>query len=414
MLEDMRVSVASEEQFPERRRHAVLLVCGLAIFVEVLGSGIVIPAIPEFAALFSAPDAVMSYAFALFAVAFLVAILPLGYVVDRTGYTGPVIVGGMLSVAAAALCFALAHTIWGFGAGQAFHGAGSAAVWVSAQPLAARVIGVSRRTGLWLSTITIAMGLGLVVGPLIGIVGSFRAPFWIYLAMTLGVAGSAALVLRGTRRAPGDRAARHPGAVMRNPRVLAASVAVLVLYAGVGAAEVLFPLFMDGFGYAKSGIGLLFSLFALCMVVSQPLAGLWIDRVGPGLPTVVGLIAAGAFLTVAVMGEAPSVWAPAFTALGLATGIPISASMVMIATGSRAAQHGAAYSMWNFSFALGYLLGPVIGGTVAAIAGDSLGSETGGLRIAFVVLSVCMVLAAPLVGWLSGQPRTFSDPGGAR
>jgi DHA1 family solute carrier family 18 vesicular amine transporter 1/2 len=387
-----------------RRRRSILLVCGLSLFVDVVGSGIVVPAVPEFAALFGASDAAMGYSFAAFAAAFLLAILPLGYIVDRTGNNQVVVVGGLVSITAAALCFASAESIWVYSLGHALHGAGSAAVWVAAQPLAARVIGASERIGLWFSSITIAMGLGLVVGPIIGIIGTFRTPFWIYVALAGGSCLLAAAVLRGTR-APDHVFEYHVWTVLRNRWVAAAGAAVFVLYAGIGMAEVLFPLYMDALGYSKSGIGALFALLALVMVVSQPLAGRWIDRVGPWFPAGLGLAFVAVTMAVAALGSSYFVWAPSFGLMGLAVGVPVSASMVMIATGSLAAHHGAAYSVWNFSFALGYLLGPVLGGTIAHAAALWGAGEAGSLRIPFLAYSVCVLLALLPLSRLLGSPR---------
>jgi MFS family permease len=377
-------------------------VCGLAIFIDVAGTGIVIPAIPEFASLFGASEAGMGLAFSMFAVAFLLSVLPLGAVVGRTGRIDLVVGAGMAFLALAAVSFALAPSIWVFSLGQAFHGVGSAATWVSAQPLAARLAAGGRRQGIWFSVITIAMGLGLVAGPLIGVVGGLRTPFVIYLVLACAAAVTAVVTLRG--QGVGERSARtRYRTVLRNPRVLAACLVILVLYAGVGMLEVLFPLYMSTQGFEKSGIGVLFFWLAVFLAGSQPFTGRWIDRIGPVTPTVVSLVAIAVLLPLSAFGASFATWIPVFMILGVATGIPVSATMMLIAAGSRAGERGVAYALWNFSFSIGYLIGPALGGTLAQSARGW--GEAAGLRFPFFVLAAATLAAAPVFARLARHRR---------
>src|SRR5665811_1717781 len=89
-----------------------LLICDLAIFVDVTAAGIMSPAIPQFAAIFNASEAAMGYAFSAFAATFLVTALPLGLVVERTGRSGLLVSTGMVSIMTGALLLANAGTIW--------------------------------------------------------------------------------------------------------------------------------------------------------------------------------------------------------------------------------------------------------------------------------------------------------------
>ncbi len=380
----------------------ILAVCGLAIFTDVVGSGIIIPAIPEFATLFGASEAGMGYAFSMFAFAFLVSVLPLGALVDRTGRVDLIVGAGMVLVACAAVSFTLASSIWVFSLGQAFHGVGSAATWVAAQPLAARLAARGRKQGLWLSVITITMGLGLAVGPLIGAIGGLRTPFLLYLALACGATVLAVATLRGQ-----DAGERFVGlryrAVLRNPRIAAACLAILVLYFGIGVLEVLFPLHMSAHGFEKSGIGVLFFWLAIFLVGSQLLAGRWMDRIGPVAPTVVSLVVIAAMLPLSVFGTSFKAWIPVFMILGVATGIPVSATMMLIANSSRAGERGVAYALWNFSFSIGYLIGPALGGTLAEATRGW--GPVGGLRLPFFVLAAVTLAAAPVFARLARRER---------
>lgn len=393
-------TVSSRARYVDPR--LILAVCGLAIFTDVVGSGIVIPAIPEFATLFGASEAGMGYAFSMFGLAFLVSVLPLGVLVDRTGRIDLIVGAGMALVACAAVSFALASSIWVFSLGQAFHGVGSAATWVAAQPLAARLAAQGKRQGLWLSAITISMGLGLAAGPLIGAIGGLRTPFLLYLALAVGAAVLAVVALRG--QVAGERfVGLRYRVVLANPRIAAACLAILVLYFGIGALEVLFPLHMSVHGFEKSGIGILFFWLAIFLVGSQVLAGRWIDRIGPVAPTVASFVVIAAMLPLAVFGASFKAWIPIFMVLGVATGIPVSATMILIANSSRAGERGVAYALWNFSFSVGYLIGPALGGTLAEVARGWSGA--GGLRLPFFVLAGVTLAAAPVFARLARRGR---------
>lgn len=382
----------------------VLAVCGFAIFTELVGTGIVIPAIPDFAALFGASDAAMGYAFSLFALAFLVSVLPLGVVVDRTGRTDLIVGAGMILVALSALAFATASSIWMFSLGQALHGVGSAATWVAAQPLAARLAAGGKRQSLWFGVITLSMGLGLIAGPLLGTIGGLRTPFLIHLVLACAALLVTLVVLRGQDAGERVRGAGY-GAVLRNRRVAAACLGVLVLYVAIGVLEALFPLHMSAHGSEKSGIGVLFFWLAIFLSGSQPLAGRWMDRIGPVAPTVASLVIVAAMLPLAVLGTSFAVWVPVFMILGVASGIPVSATMMLVASASRAGERGVAYALWNFSFSIGYLVGPALGGTLAAAA-ENWGVG-GGLRLPYFAFSVLILGAVPVFGWLARRPRSL-------
>ncbi len=376
-----------------RDPHAVLAVCALAIFTDVVGSGIILPAIPEFAQLFGASEAVMGYAFSTFALAFLLSVLPLGRLVGITGRADLVVAAGMLSMVVAGICFVRADTVWAFVLGQAFHGVGSAGAWVAAQPLAARMAREKAKAGLWFSAITVAMGLGLVIGPLVGAIGDLRTPFFVYIAIAATAVVAALLVLPGAHGPPDGRVIRYR-ATLKNRQVMSACLAIFTLYLGIGVLEVVFPLFMDLHGSEKGGIGVLFFWLAVFLVGSQPLAGRWLDRIGPVTPVVVALAAAVPLFSLAVLGTTFAYWMPVFMLIGIAMGVPVSASMMIISSSARPGEHAAAYALWNFSFSIGYLIGPAAGGLLADVSFDW--PVVGGLRLPFFVFSAFALVSIPL------------------
>src|SRR5660398_220273 len=206
-----------------------LLICDLAIFVDVTAAGIMSPAIPQFAAIFNASEAAMGYAFSAFAATFLVTALPLGLVVERTGRSGLLVGTGMVSIMIGALLLANAGTIWLFVIAQALYGLGSAATWIAGQPLAARVARTSPNKGLGITSMTVATALGIIVGPIIGSISDLGLPFYIYAAMAGITALAAFSLLRGEYEVT-ETNLRQYAVVIRNSRIQAALLGVMVLF----------------------------------------------------------------------------------------------------------------------------------------------------------------------------------------
>jgi len=261
-------------------RFFVLFVCCLVIFTDMVGYSIIAPSIPLFAKLFGASDAVISYAFAAYPIAFLLTIIPFGFVVDRIGKNHLVVGIGMFSLAAACLVLILSESVLTFSLARAFQGIGSAASWVAAQPLAAQQIDTTKKKGLEIGSITVAMGLGMILGPLIGSIGGLRTPFVINLFLALGIGCLSLLSLKGEHLK--KKVVNYDYlSIIKRTNIVIACLVIMFLYASIGMMEVLFPLYLDSLGYTKSSIGILFFVLSLFLVLGQPFTGSWMDRVGP-------------------------------------------------------------------------------------------------------------------------------------
>ena len=259
----------------------ILFICCLVIFTDMVGYSIITPSIPLFAKLFHASDTAISLAFAAYPVAFLIFILPFGFLVDRVGKNHLIIAVGMFSLAAACLSLVMAETIAVFSIGRAFQGIGSAASWVAAQPLAAQQIDSSKKKGLEISSITIAYGLGMILGPLIGSFGGLRTPFYINFVLAACVGLVALVWLRGAEMS--ERMLDYDYlAIIRRPGIVVACLTIMLLFASLGMMDVLFPLYMDSLSYTKANIGTLFLILSIFLVLGQPLTGLLLERRGQG------------------------------------------------------------------------------------------------------------------------------------
>ncbi len=371
----------------------VLFVCCLVIFTDMVGYSIITPSIPLFAKLFEASDAAMGYAFAAYPVAFLITIMPFGIMVDRIGRNHVIIGLGMFSLAAACILLVTSNSIVTFSLARAFQGIGSAASWVAAQPLAAQKIDTSKKKGLEISSITIALGLGMILGPLIGSIGGLRTPFYINFFLALAIGLLAFFSLKGESTL--EKVSSYDYlAIMRRSGIIIACLTIMFLYASVGMMEVLFPLYMDSLGYGKSGIGALFFVLSLFLVLGQPFTGRWMDRVGPYLPIFLGFFLVSLTLSLMILFKSFALWIPVFIVFGISLGMLLSASMLLVAENSRPGEQGSAYGIWNLSFSVGYLLGPSAGGTLSEFFHakvPTIGSQAPFFIFSILILS-CLIV----------------------
>jgi len=379
-----------------------LLICDLAIFVDVTAAGIMSPAIPQFAAIFNASEAAMGYAFSAFAATFLVTALPLGLVVERTGRSGLLVSTGMVSIMIGALLLANAGTIWLFVIAQALYGFGSAATWIAGQPLAARVARTSPNKGLGITSMTVATALGIIVGPIIGSISDLSLPFYIYAAMAGITALAAFSLLRGEYEVT-ETNLRQYAVVIRNSRIQAALLGVMVLFLCVGVIEVMFPIYLSTQGYGKSDMGLLLLISAVGMLLTQPLVARWLSRIGLLIPNMVGLFGSAAVLVAMITGVSYGALLLLFLLNGVFHGIILSGSMMIIDDSSLPGEHALGFAVWNLAFSVGYLVGPALGGTLVGVTREW--STVGGLRAPFLFFALLTLLSIPAFAALKVRGR---------
>jgi MFS family permease len=366
----------------------VLFICCLVIFTDMVGYSIITPSIPLFAKLFSASDTAISFAFATYPVAFLITILPFGYLVDKLGKNYLIIGLGMLSLATACLFLVYAESIISFSIARAFQGIGSAASWVAAQPLAAQQIDTSKKKGLEISSITIAYGLGMILGPALGSIGGLRTPFYInfILAALVGVVALFTLKKAALTESVIDH---NYLVIIKRPGIIVACLTIMFLYASLGMMEVLFPLYMDSLAFAKGSIGALFLILSILLVIGQPITGYWMNRNGPYFLIMAGFFFFALSLALMAVGKTFAWWIPVFMLSGITIGALTSASMLLIAENSSHGEQGSAYGIWNFSFSIGYLWGPALGGMLSDFSHaniPSLGFQLPFYFFSFIIL----------------------------
>ncbi len=163
----------------------------------------------------------------------------------------------------------------------------------------------------------------------------------------------------------------------------------LLDYAGSAALSVLGPDVQRSLGLSDTGLGVVASLAALTFVIGALPLGVLGDRVNRIRLT--ALFATVAAVGTALTGAVQAVWQLAavrlVTGAGQASILPINNSL--LADGYPVRGRSAIFSVHNLMPSLGYVVGPIVAGTVAAVAGGP-----DGWRAAYAVLGALSLVVA--------------------
>ena len=357
-------------------------ICFGVFFTDMVGYGIISPSIPLFAKALSASDAQMGYAFAGYPIAFTLFVLPLGRLVDRIGKNYLIISISMYVLCMASLMMAFTTSIWMLILARALQGLASASAWVATQPLVAGGAAGGEVSSKEMSIVTIAAGVGVIVGPLLGGIGSLQTPFFINaaLAFFLGLAASLFLTRQGTGSP--EKKQGFLG-LLKQKGILVACIAIFFSCSCFGIMELLLPLYLDRLGYVKLSIGIFFGIFSVLYVASQPLISRWIDRKGGYVPIYIGSLGLAIGMAVVIQVAGVVSFSVIMSFLGVFSGMLFLASMFVVGKESKEGQRGSAYALWNLAFSLGYLIGPVAGGNLSSLLG---------LKTAFYIFAAALLI----------------------
>jgi len=381
-------------------RWVLFPICFGVIFIDMVGYGIISPSIPLFAKALSASDSQMGYAFAGYPIAFTIFILPLGLLVDRIGKNYLIISISLYVLCLASLMMAFSTSIWMLILARALQGFASASAWVATQPLVAGGAGEGEVSSKEMSVVTIAAGVGVIVGPLLGGVGSLETPFFINAALAFfcGLAASLFLTRQGTAGSP-EKKQGFLG-LLKQKGILVACLAIFFSCSCFGIMELLLPLYLDRLGYVKLSIGIFFGIFSVLYVASQPLISRWIDRKGGYVPLYIGSLGLAIGMTAVVQVAGFVSFSAIMSFLGVFSGMLFLASMFVVGKESKEGQRGSAYALWNLAFSLGYLIGPVAGGNLSSLFG---------LKTAFYIFAAALLIGTAWI-YLTVKGETKDRP----
>jgi MFS family permease len=353
---------------PDRRGLTVLFA---VVIVDLIGFGIVMPALPFWAREFGADATTLGLLMSAYAAAQFVFAPFWGRLSDRVGRR-PVLLGTIAGTAVALLAVGLAPNLaWLFAARIA---AGIFAANISVASAYITDVTAPEERTRWMGLLGACFGIGFVLGPAIG---GLLQPFGHAVPM-LVAAGFAAVnwVVALTRlREPDRHAPVAPTggtrmSVLADPAVRRITLANLVFSLAVTQLETLFAFFMmDRFDWDMRGVAFLLVAMAIVMGGIQ---GGGMKALSARFPERT-LVIVGMALMAVGMGAVPApdtvAWLmlPLFlAAVGRAVAQPALQSLVSQA--AQPEQRGLVMGAFQSSASLARVFGPAIGGLLYDIA----------------------------------------------
>jgi MFS family permease len=380
-----------------------LAACTAAAALLQLDGTLITVALPSVALGLGITSASTSVLLTAYFVAYAVALLPGGALVDRYGARRLALLGlGLFALGAAA--GAVASSLGFLIATRVIQGAGAGLV--SPAALAGAVSGFppERRgsaLGIWGASAGVANLLGPLLGGLLTVALGWRADWWALVPLALLAAWA---VLRLVPRVvQTDSGGGYPSL---DRVVLAATlIAALTFAVMIGSFYIAEQYLQRAAGFSALAASGALVFVALMVGAAAPIAGRLADRRGERFPALLGFIGAGVGL--AILGI------PALSLDGFVTILPLipvglGLGMLFVPT-SRAALNAspmASHGRTSAVLSVGRLLGAAVG---AGLAGVALAGAIDAATVHHALLigaALCLFVGIPASTLLGGAPRT--------
>jgi MFS family permease len=296
---------------------------------------------------------------------------PLGKVMDERGRRGVILAGGILNVLVCALYPTIRDLgVWLY-AVRAAHGVAEATLFTALMTHAADLLPARRRTeGIALYGISglLPMSISGVLGDVILRHGTYADLF--HVAAAFAVASLlVSLPLRDVRHPSHDLPARGFVAAALQPDLRPLWFIGVVFATALTAQFTFVKTFVLETGIGS--VGLFFTAYAIAAIVLR-LAFAWVpERIGPkrALIPALAMLALG-YVLLAFAASPPAI-AVAGTCAGLGHGFTFPILSGLVVARARAAERGAAMSLFTALFDAGALIGGPLLGAVIQTAGYS-------------------------------------------
>jgi MFS family permease len=360
------------------------VLCGLVLAADAVLLGAFTPLVPHYKEEFGLSNAEAGLMVAAFPAGAAFTALPSGLLPGAIGAKATLLVGlGLL--AAASLWFGLLSTPWELALTRALQGVGSTIAWIGTFTWLVSREPADRRGELIGRAYSMAM-LGSLIGPslAIAVISAGAGPTFATVAAGLGglLLAFARIPDVGTRL---QRSGVRHRTLLRNASVMIGAILLALQSVMLGALSVLAPLRLADLGLSTSTIALVYVATAALVIVVNPLAGRWADRIGHRRPVVYILVASAAAVTVLAWMDTAWGFAAALVAAEVALfGLSAPASaLVTDAVEASSLGVGMAWAVILLAWAPPNMLGALAGGGLR---------ETGHLPYLLLAASCLMVL----------------------
>ncbi|MBU9707062.1 MFS transporter [Paenibacillus sp. AK121] len=379
------------------KQKAALTVVGLAVFIDMLIYGLVVPILPRYADSLGATQTEIGFLFSSYAIALFIATPIFGLLTDRIGRKTPLL-WGLIGLIASTLMFAIAHTFWLLVLARALQGVAAAMTWTAGLALLAELYPSEERgkaMGLALS----GQAAGTLLGPTIGgwlyQWGSYQFPF--YLAIALAVVDAVLrLVLLHDITEEKNEKYLSPFSFMKNKDLLLV-IGVVIIGASVPSVlEPTLPLHLQHNFNANPGvIGLLFAIPTLAYGLATPFIGQFSSKIGYKNGILLGLLMVSIALPLTALPAILSLQAVILAVLGVSMGMVLAPCLPQLADISQRSgihSYGITFALYNTAYSIGLMIGPILSSTLT----DLMNIKLSYLVIGIIVLIYMLVLASAL------------------
>jgi MFS family permease len=351
----------------------LLLLVGAIVLVDTMFLSAIAPLLPAYAARFDLSKTGAGVLSGAYAAGAVIGTLPSAWLALRAGSRRTALTGlGLMG--ASSVGFAFAGTIALLDAMRFLDGIGGACAWAGGMGWLISLTPPEQR-GTTIGTAMSAALAGVLLGPVLGAIAQGTGP---EVPFTVVGAFAGALILVALRLPAPAVAVRQTErpyvAALRDPRVRAGALLVLVPAFVYGSVEVLAPLALHRLGASGVAIGATFLVAAAIEGVAQIGAGRVTDRLGRGTPIRFGLAGTLAFLLVAPLPDAAVVLAVVVVCVCVLSGIVNTPAMTLLSDGVEGAglDHALGFAIVNLVWGGGQVVGAMGGGALAAATSDAV------------------------------------------
>jgi DHA1 family multidrug resistance protein-like MFS transporter len=274
-----------------KQRLLVILNLSLVSGFVILGVSIISPVLPQYALSFSIPMALIGWAISSFALARMFMDVPAGFLADRFGRKGNMIVG-LILITLSSVAAGIANSYHWLILARIVEGIGSALYITSATTWVAQVSAGESR-GRYMSLYSGLIFAGTSFGPTIGgysaVHFGLRAPFFAYAAFALlGLMATIPL-----KESTDSLAVTHseirlkdvPGVLLNGPFLLVNCSVFALFFLRVGVRSTLVPLYASlNLGLSEDKIGIVLTVAAVVTSLLAFPSGWLSDKVGRKIP----------------------------------------------------------------------------------------------------------------------------------
>jgi len=376
---------------------AALLVTALAFYVDTFLYYLLVPLLPRYARDLHLNPMQVGVLFGSYSVALLLATFPVAVLTDRHGRRLPML-WGLAGLAVTTLVFAFSRQYWLLVLARFCQGAAGAATWLPGMALLADHF-PSETRGRAMGTAFAAANLGFLIGPQVsGLLDQYAgpsAPFLLGAALVVLDAAGRAFLLPEVEPERGQRLPFRQ--LLANP-VIRVFAGAMALGSGLWALlESTVPLDLDRrLGLGPSAIGFCFAAAALAHVCTSPLMGRLSDRIGRARVLRMGLVLT--LLLLPLPALLPGRWPVVLAMMGLGSAASFIMSPCSPALADQVEREGSqsfasAFSILNFAYSVGMMVGPLVGGVLVQALGLPLALGLCGLGFGAYLLAVGRISA---------------------